>query len=71
MTLVCQSISTIPLNALLVQGSTANHPAFQPAQLLQCCQVNSHNSPWSVALVDTTHATATLQSLFRQKIILH
>lgn len=46
MILVCQSISTIPLNALAVQGSTAHHSAFQPAQLLQHCQVNSDNSGW-------------------------
>lgn len=51
MTLVCQSISTIPVNALLVQDSTANHSAFQPAQLLQYYQVNSHNSRWPGALV--------------------
>lgn len=63
---MCQSNSTIPLNGFVVQGSTANHSAFQPAQLLWCCQVNSQNLGWTVALVHCT----TLLTL-RQKIILH
>ena len=48
---MCQPNSTIPLNAFVVHSSTANHSAFQPAQLLRCCWVNSRHFGRTGALV--------------------